>query len=344
MKILSVAHALPSWPVDNEHWLQRIRDSNRHLSPSQLACVERRVQKYFEDTGTRIRFFLGEGEKAIDLVRDAGRSALAEAGIRAADIDLLIYAGVGRGWLEPSMASVVQHELGLTCATAFDVLDACASWLRALAIASALINQGSARRVMVVNCESSLMGYAGVGRADDPTFESRLATMTIGEAATATIVEDEPGDDDFYFQMKTFPDDFSLCMIPLSNASDFVPDDRDIPEGDANFFSYSRELVMSTVRRIVEVYEADAHLKRWPFDIVFGHAAGEKVEGLVRKQLGVPDACYFGTHARYGNTVSAAIPLAMSAAMQEGRFTRGDRALVVVGSAGISVGFCTFTL
>ena len=64
-----------------------------------------------------------EGEKAIDLVAKAGRAALERAAIDRRDIDLLIYAGVGRGWLEPSMAAVVQRELGLTSGTAFDVLD-----------------------------------------------------------------------------------------------------------------------------------------------------------------------------------------------------------------------------
>lgn len=343
MKILSVAHAVPSWPVDNDYWLEKIRVNNRHLSREQLACVERRVERYFEDTGTRVRFFLADGEKAIDLVRKAGRAALESANIDRRDIDLLIYAGVGRGWLEPAMAAVVQRELGLTSATAFDVLDACASWLRALHIASMFIRHGNIRRVMIVNCEASLMGYANVGRADDPAFESRLATMTIGEAATATIVGDECRDDDVYFRLATFPDDFLLCMIPLSNASDFVADGDRVPEGDTKFFAHSRELVMSTVRRIIEVYVADSRLKAWRYDICFGHAAGEKVECLVRRQLGIPDETYFGTHARFGNTVAATIPLAMSAAIEEGRFKRGDRALIVVGSAGVSVGFCTFT-
>ena len=65
-------------------------------------------------------------EKAIDFGVDGGRQAIATAGMVPEDIDLLIYVGVSRGFLEPATANVFQHEFGFTKATCFDVLDACA--------------------------------------------------------------------------------------------------------------------------------------------------------------------------------------------------------------------------
>jgi 3-oxoacyl-[acyl-carrier-protein] synthase III len=58
--------------------------------------------------------------------------------------------------------------------------------------------------------------------------------------------------------------------------------------------------------------------------------------------LHIPEAAVYRTHARFGNTVSATIPLAMSLAIEDGRLKRGNRVLVLVGSAGISVGLSNF--
>jgi 3-oxoacyl-[acyl-carrier-protein] synthase III len=63
---------------------------------------------------------------------------------------------------------------------------------------------------------------------------------------------------------------------------------------------------------------------------------------LIARRIGVEDIL-FPTHREYGNTVSASVPLAMSLALRANRLERGHRVLIVVGSAGISVGFCSFT-
>src|SRR5689334_6509124 len=133
MKIVTVRHAVPSQIVTNDWVIDRVRQHNRdHLSTGDLDLVERRLTHIFERAGTQIRHTVAKGEKAIDFTLAAARSALADSGVAASDVDLLLYVGVCRGWTEPSMASAVQSALGLANATCFDVADACASWLRAL--------------------------------------------------------------------------------------------------------------------------------------------------------------------------------------------------------------------
>ena len=70
------------------------------------------------------------------------------------EIDLLIYVGVGRGFIEPATANVFQDLIGLRSATCFDILDACASWLRAVHVARAFIASGAYRHIMILNAES----------------------------------------------------------------------------------------------------------------------------------------------------------------------------------------------
>lgn len=343
MKIAAVDHAVPSTPVTNEWIIRQIREHNAgHLSRKQLSALEDTVSGFLTSAGTETRYRLADDEKAIDFVVRAGRDALATARLAPEDIDFLIYTGVGRGWIEPAMATAVQAELKLVNATCFDILDACASWLRGLHVASGFIGSGTYRRGLIVNAECGLYrAYADWVLGSDEAAEHRLATYTIGEAATATVITDENRDKDWYFTFKTFPEHFRLCMLPLPSVADFwsgPTDDQYVP---GKFFARSKELLTVATRKIVEVFESDPRLRQQTYDICFGHNPSEKACEIIGRKLGL-ETIFFPTHRSYGNTVSASVPLAMSLALREGKLKRGDKVLIIVGSAGITVGFATF--
>jgi 3-oxoacyl-[acyl-carrier-protein] synthase III len=301
------------------------------------------MSRFFDLCGTQVRYKQQPGSRALDYVLEAARGAIDSAGVPPQEIDLLIYCGVGRGFLEPATANVVQAELGLSRATCFDILDACAGWLRAVQVAHSFLARGAYRCALIVNCECSLESFLHYDVEDRDDFERRLAAFTIGEAATATVVRAGEEPDDFYFLFKTYGEHYALCMIPLPNAMDYLPAGADNHHVANKFYSRSREIITASVKKIVEHFHADEHLRQWDYDIAFPHAASEAASQLVCRQLGVGADRYFGIHAQYGNTVSASVPLAMSLAIESGRLRRGDKVLVVIGSAGMSVGFATFT-
>jgi len=345
MHIRTIQHAVPSKKVTNDDILATFRAESEHrLGKHQMDVLEKQVQETLNTAGTQVRYKLNDGEKAIDFVLEAGRKALSESGTKPKDVDFLIYTGVGRGWLEPAMANVVQCELKMPNATCFDILDACASWLRAMQVAHSLIRSGTYKCGMIVNCESSLVrSFWASDIQDAGDLKHRVAQFTIGEAATATIVTEENPDDDFYFNFKNFGEHYKLCMIPLANLSDFLPGDCDPRYEASQFFSLSRELVVTTVKKIAEVYAADPHFHKRCFDIAFGHEASQKASEVLVKHIGLPKGVYYSLHPRFGNCVSASVPLGMSMAHQEGRLNRGDKTLIVVGSAGVTVGLSSFT-
>lgn len=343
MRITAIEHALPTRRVTNDSVIERVREHNEgRLSPSELDTIEQTIRRTLAGAGTEIRYYIDDDERPIDFVIQAGRQALARAALAPEDVDFLIYTGVGRGWIEPATAPAIQAALGLHNASAFDVVDACAGWLRALHIAHSFMRGGTYHRGMIVNCE------CGFSRSDvNWTFdgveklEDRVAAFTIGEAATATIVEGEPADDDFYFTFRTAGEHVSLCMIPLSGVEGFLPvrgDDRYMP---GRFISQSHHLIEAVTQNIVELFRREPTLHR-TYDICFGHEVSERVCDIVTRQLGVADV-YFPTHRRYGNTVSASVPLSMSTALREGKLKRGDRVLIIIGAAGITVGLAAFT-
>jgi 3-oxoacyl-[acyl-carrier-protein] synthase III len=295
-----------------------------------------------ELAGTDVRYVLADGERAVDFALAATTRALAAAELVPSEVDFAIYAGVKRGFIEPAMANVIQAAAGLTNATCFDVLDGCASWTRALHVAHAFLRGGAYRRGIIVNCECGLTDYGDWEIGSIEESEYRFAALTIGEAATATVVV-ESDFDDFYFRFQNYGEHVDKCVIPLPNMADCIPTATDVRYVPLRFFSLSRELVSIAGRKVVEVFESDRELPRRSYDLCFGHAASEKINDIIGKKLRIPRQNYFPTHPGYGNTVAAAVPLAMSLALEERRLRRGDKVLVIVGSAGITVGFAAFT-
>jgi 3-oxoacyl-[acyl-carrier-protein] synthase III len=342
MEVAAVRHALPSQRVSNDDLVAAVTDRNDHLAPHDLDALLHGIRRGWDTSGTSIRYVRSDGERAIDFALTASRDAMRAAGCAAHDIDFVIYVGVGRGWLEPATANVLMHELGLTRATGFDLLDACASWLRALQVAHAFLQTGTYRTGLIVNAEFNAREFADL-RFDDPaTLRHRFAQLTIGEAATATVVS-KGADDDFHFVFRNASAYYAACMIPLPNATDFGRLPCDMVLEPLRFHALSEELVARAAHTIVDAFRSDDVLPRGSYDIVFGHSAGERIEALLCRQLDVAESSYYPIHARVGNTVSASVPLAMSLAFDEGRLRRGMRCLTVVGSAGIAVGLGSFT-
>jgi 3-oxoacyl-[acyl-carrier-protein] synthase III len=343
MRIASVAHAVPSERITNDWICDEIRRQSRAtVDPAVTERLIEQVRMHLDAAGTKVRYRLAPGEVGMEFALEAGRRALDEAGVAASEIDFVIYAGVGRGWIEPASAHAVQGALGLEKASAFDVLDACASWLRALHVAHAYLRSGTYTAGLIVNCECGFASYGDLCLRGIDDLDDRFATCTIGEAATATVVMAQDPDD-FYFTFRSYGDDVGLCMIPLETLPAFRT--AAIPGGvvPLRFSSRSRELMSATTRRIIETFETDPALRSQRFDICFGHAASDKATSVIGKKLGIPWELYYSTHPTHGNTVAASVPLGMSLAIRDGRLQRGDRVLTAVGASGVSVGIATFT-
>jgi 3-oxoacyl-[acyl-carrier-protein] synthase III len=344
MRVVTVKHTLPSTKVSNDEVLDWIRGQGHvGLSDQQHEAVIQQIKEFLTQAGTSERHIACGTDRPIDFVLTAARNALDDAGMDPGEIDFVIYTGVGRGWIEPAMATIVQAELKLARASSFDVIEACAGWLRSLQIAHGLIESKSYRRGLIVNCECGLLHYLHWNASCEEDIENRLASYTVGEAATATIVDDQGGDHDFYFRFQSYGEHFNLCMIPLDNLKGFTvnghTDDNYHP---MKFYTRTRKLFSTTIRKLVEEYNADERMRTAPYDICFTHAPSERAVDMLIGYLGFrPDAVY-RTHGRYGNTVSASVPLGMSLALEEGRLKRGDRVAVFVGSAGISIGLANF--
>jgi len=338
MRIRGIACSMPSRRVGNEEVIELVRQASAPLlSPAQMGRVVARMRSLFRLSGSKYRRHRSEGELARDFALRAATEALERAELSPSDIDLLIYVGVGRGWVEPGMANYFADALGLRNATCFDLLDACLSWMRALHVAHHFLRNDVYRNIMVLNAEFNWPEYLKCAIKDPDELEYRFAQFTIGESATATILSKGRGAVEPHFEFKTDASLHTLCKIPLPHIAQYSDAELCPSLEPLVFFAYSTELFRAARRMITDCYTGSPELRRRPFDIVFTHSASKSLATQLDRGLG-GNGRTVDLFEEFGNTVSASIPLAMCWAIEHGRLTRGMRMLHVVGSAGFSVG------
>jgi len=339
MRIRGIACSMPSRRVSNEELLELIhRASAPHLSSRQMGQVLGRVKSLFRLAGSKYRRHRSDGELARDFAIRAANEALEKAELLPRDIDLLIYVGVGRGWVEPGMSNYFADCLGLTNATCFDLLDACLSWMRALHVAHQFLKNRVYKNIMVMNAEFNWAEYCNCLITDPGELEYRFAHFTIGEAATATVLSRGDGEEEPYFEFKTDASLHTLCKIPLPHIAQYSEAERCPSLDPLVFFAYSADLFRAARRMIIGHYRGSDELNRRDYDVVFAHSASKSLAEGLAKEIGA-DGRAVSVFEEFGNTVSASIPTAMCWAIEHGRLKRGMRMLHVIGSAGFSVGF-----
>ncbi|MFE0188077.1 3-oxoacyl-[acyl-carrier-protein] synthase III C-terminal domain-containing protein [Streptomyces sp. NPDC058989] len=345
MRFLAIEHALPSREVTNDDVIADVLRANaRHLSRDELDTVEHLMRACFESAGTRVRFHRADGETATGLAVEAGERALAAARLNPCDVDLVLYAGIGRGTLEPATATIYQDLLGMRRATAFDVLDACAGWVRALHLAHVFLATGSHRNIMIVNAEfGGRESHRHALRSLDE-FAHWHPSVTIGEAATATIVTADGAQDHFSADFRTWGDKRDLCFVPLDNFADYFGKGVDVDGGvtPMRFVSFGLRLMEFGTRKLIEHYRDSPQFEAFRPDLVFGHSASDGLSRHVLDACGIDHGIFRFGHHQYANTASASIPLALSKAVKGGALRDGHRVLLLVASAGVTTALTQF--
>lgn len=345
MKILSLSAQIPSLRVGNDDILAGIATHNADQPPELVARYRREVAYLLGKTGSETRYLRDRaaGETAIGLARRAVDDALTQAALAPGDIDLLIYCGVGRGFLEPANAYFFADAMGLAC-PCFDVLDACMSWVRALEIASKYLACGGYRHILIVNaeCNAYECGYPEILRIPSPeSLNHAFAAFTIGEAATATIVS--RSDDAWSFRFRAVPQWAGLCSIPLPGYRDYcVPDAATAPGGEHRFVSFGARLFEVAIGGLAELIGECVADAAQP-DIWFPHCAAAGPYPRIAATWGIdPRKVYLDSFRDYGNLVSASIPAAIHQAAARGVLRRGDRVVLCPASAGLALAVVQF--
>ena len=337
MKIVSTAFKTPKHIVDSNDTLAYIDKHHVFASSTEKFLYKKMVKKLLDYSGAKTRYLRLDNtdETPFELITQAISNALEKANMVPQDIDILIYCGVGRGFLEPANAYFFARHFGLKNANCFDITDACMSWVRALHFAYYLLKEEKYRNVMVINGEFHLHSRSTVKECSLKTLEYSFPMYTVGEAATATILQ--KSDSKWSFKFKSNTNLANLCTIPLSDYKLYAPKDDKIGLNGINAFSsFAQELFAETATLMRELLTEHIDVLQRK-DLLLSHAATKRgVEDFFDSINLDKRRVFLDVYPNFGNIVSASIPVAIALAEDRGLIKRGDNiAFIPTGAGGV---------
>ncbi len=289
-----------------------------------------------ERTGIRARHIAPDGIVTSDMATSAATQALAMAGLKATDLDMIIVGTVTPDMPMPATAVFVQQKLGAGTCPAFDLSAACGGFIFGLTVADQFVRSGTARHVLVVGVEL-------LSRVIDWT--DRTTCVLFGDGAGAVVVG--PADPDAErpsgILSTAIHTDGALAtslMIPgggsVSPASHAVIEQKlhKVHMKGQDIFKVAVRNLFSASKNALDAAGMTAEDVDW----ICAHQANLRIIDQVTSRLHVPPEKVLINIDRVGNTSSASIPILVDENFRSGKIKKGDTVLMCALGAGISWG------
>ncbi|MBN8971464.1 MAG: beta-ketoacyl-ACP synthase III [Xanthobacteraceae bacterium] len=280
-------------------------------------------------TGIRERHIAEPGEFTSHLAINAAKAALADAGIDAQSIDLIVLATSTPDNTFPATAVAVQHGLGINHGAAFDLQAVCSGFVFALATADNFLRSGAFKRALVIGAET-------FSRILDWT--DRGTCVLFGDGAGAIVLEaqEQPGLSSDRGVLTTH-----LRSDGRHKAKLFVDGGPSSTQTVGYLRMEGREVFKHAVGMITDVI-VDAFnatgTSADDIDWFVPHQANKRIIDASAHKLHIAPQKVVLTVDRHGNTSAASIPLALDAAVHDGRIKRGDLVLLEAMGGGFTWG------
>ena len=319
--IIGTGSYMPSKVLTNED-LSKIVDTSDEWITTRTGIKERRIAAPDEATS--------------DMAAEAARRAMANAGVKPEDIQLIIVATVTSDMAFPSTACIVQKKIGAANAVCFDISAACSGFLYALQVARHFINTGNRTTALVIGAEklSSLVNW-----------QDRNTCVLFGDGAGAVVIRkasenEEPnaqgrvlstvmGSDGNLVDLLKVPGGGSACPLTPEN----------IASRPNTIHMEGRETFKHAVTRMLEASQQAlemAGLTAADVSLVIPHQANARIISAIAERLDLPNDKVFMNLDKYGNTSAATIPVALDEARRAGRIKKGDVILLVAFGGGFT--------
>jgi acyl-CoA:acyl-CoA alkyltransferase len=320
-KITAIASYAPERVVSNREIENRVNENGAYISCGSL-------ERLF---GVKERRFARCGEQVSDLAVSAAKKILVT--MDPSTIDCLIFAAASSDLIEPATANIIQSKLGLTCA-AFDVKNACNSFVTAMHVANAFIVAGSYKKVLLVNGE--ILSHAIKFKLDNKEeLGKRLAAYSLGDAGAAALIEPTTDESGIYSQrMISFGQYWNLCIIPGGGSMHPHDGSKTYFEGKT---SEMLHVFIENKGRIAEKCLEEAGWNLGDIDHFFMHHVSKKTFEVVAGGLGIHTDRFYNVMRERGNIAAASIPYAMSDASENKVLKKGDKVMLIGLASGISI-------
>ncbi|AEM73220.1 beta-ketoacyl-ACP synthase III [Caldicellulosiruptor acetigenus] len=285
-------------------------------------------------TGIKERRIVDGRTSTTDLAVQAARNAMQKAGISPDEIDLVIVATVTPEMFFPSTACLVQKELKLKNAFAFDISAACSGFIYGMAVATQFIQNGFCKTALVIGAEalSKITNWA-----------DRSTCVLFGDGAGAAILTASSEEGILGFELGSDGENglllychaFGLSDLSYSQFKD-MPNFRKIYMDGNEVYKFAVKIMPYAVEKVLE----KVGLSSSDIDVFIPHQANIRIIESAAKRLKIPMEKVFVNLHKYGNTSAASIPIALDEAIEEGRIKKGDRIVLVGFGGGLTWASC----
>jgi 3-oxoacyl-[acyl-carrier-protein] synthase-3 len=300
----------------------------RVLTNAELATrIDTSDEWIVQRTGIRQRHIAAEGEFTSHLAIDAARAALADAGVDAQSIDLIVLGTSTPDNTFPATAVAVQAALGIHHGAAFDLQAVCTGFVYALATADNFLRLGTYKRALVIGAET-------FSRILD--WNDRGTCVLFGDGAGAVVLEAQPGTSSDRGVLTTH-----LRSDGRHKAKLYVDGGPSSTQTVGHLRMEGREVFKHAVGMITDVivdaFKATGATAE-DIDWFVPHQANKRIIDASAHKLHIAPQKVVLTVDLHGNTSAASIPLALSVAVKDGRIKKGDLVLLEAMGGGFTWG------
>jgi len=315
--ITAVGHYVPSKVLTNAE-LEKMVDTNDEWIRSRTGISERRI--------------LEQGATS-DLAVGAIESMLANRKIEATEIDIIIVATVTPDMFFPATACVVQDKIGASKAWGFDLSAACSGFLYALVVGAQFIENGTAKKVVVVGADkmSSITDYS-----------DRNTCVLFGDAGGAVLLE---ASDDASFGIldhRLYTDGSGGAYLHMKGGGSLNPPTHETVDKRMHYIFQDGKAVFKVAVRgmadvSAEIMERN-NLKSEDVSWLVPHQANLRIVDATADRMGIDRSKVMINIERYGNTTAATIPLCLSEWWLAGKLKKGQNIVLASFGAGYTWG------
>lgn len=311
-RILGTGSALPRRIVTNAELAERVDTSDEWITAR---------------TGIRQRHIAGDDETTATLATAAARAALADAGVDAASIGLIVLATATPDNTFPATATKVQAALGCNGGIAFDVAAVCSGFLYALSVADSMLRTGMAGRALVIGAET-------FSRILD--WEDRTTCVLFGDGAGAVVLEAPSGDSEGRGILGTrlHADGAQHDLLYVDGGPSSTQTVGHVRMRGQEVFRHAVVNLSDVLKEVLE----DTGVSAQDLDWVVPHQANARILDATARKLGIAPEKVVVTVQDHANTSAASVPLALDVARKDGRIKPGDLVMLEAMGGGFTWG------
>lgn len=291
-------------------------------------------------TGVRERRVANDDEHPSTFAIRAARQVLEETGTASDEIDCVIFASSCQDITEPATVHVVQEAIGTT-GNAFDVKNACNSFLNAMHIGETMIAAGAARKVLVCTGETPTRGIRW-SVPDEETWRRGFAGYTVGDGGAAMLLgQPRDGRGIWHTRFRTQSQHWRAMTLP--GGGSLHPRDEEFTYYDSDGSSL-KEAFIEMAPAVVGEGLIETGVTFDHFDFCIAHHISQWMLDMIIMATGMPEEKFMPSAQRFGNVSSISMVLQLDDAIRTGKVAPGDQVLALGFGAGVTMGVMMITV